>query len=62
MHYMDLYVPDPDGESFSVIKSGVFRAHERDNLSFEKLSFKLDIPTGMEQTFYIRFQNEATMT
>jgi hypothetical protein len=48
MHYMDLYVPDPDGESFSVIKSGVFRAHERDNLSFEKLSFKLDIPTGME--------------
>ena len=62
MHYMDLYVPDPDSETYSVIKSGVLRAGENSNLSFEKLSFELEIPPETEQTFYIRFQSEATMT
>lgn len=62
MHYMDLYIPDPTSESFSVIKSGVLRAHENPGLSYEKLSFELEIPPETEQTFYIRFRNEATMT
>jgi PAS domain S-box-containing protein len=62
MHYMDLYISDPDSGTFSVIKSGVLRAQERTNLSFEKLSFELEIPSEAEQTYYIRFQNEATMT
>jgi PAS domain S-box-containing protein len=62
MHYMDLYVPEPDSDTYSVIKSGVLRAGETPNLSFEKLSFELEIPPETEQTFYIRFQSEATMT
>ena len=62
MHYMDLFIPDPEGGTFSVIKSGVLRAQERTNLAFEKLSFELEIPPGAEQTYFIRFQNEATMT
>ena len=62
MHYMDLYVPDSNNETYSVIESGVLRGQQNPNVSFDKLSFDLEIPPGIEQTFYIRFQNEATMT
>jgi len=62
MHYMDLYLPDPDGGEYSVIKSGVLRSQENPNVLFDKLSFDLDIPPGMTQTYYIRFQSEASMT
>jgi PAS domain S-box-containing protein len=62
MHYMDLYVPDPNGGTYSVIKSGVLRAQENPSILFDKLSFNLEIPPGETQTFYIRFQNEASMT
>jgi len=62
MHYMDLYVPDPASETYDVIKSGVLRRHVNPGLYYEKLSFELEIPPETELTFYIRFQNEATMT
>jgi PAS domain S-box-containing protein len=62
MHYMDLYVPDPTSGTYSIIKSGVLRAQENPNILFDKISFDLDIPPGMTQTYYIRFQSEASMT
>jgi PAS domain S-box-containing protein len=62
MHYMDLYVPDPASGTYSLIKSGVLRAQENPNVLFDKISFDLDISPGMTQTYYIRFQSEASMT
>jgi PAS domain S-box-containing protein len=62
MHYMDLYLPDPTSGTYSLIKSGVLRAQENPNVLFDKISFELDIPQGMTQTYYIRFQSEASMT
>jgi PAS domain S-box-containing protein len=62
MHYMDLYVPDPTSGTYSLIKNGVLRAQENPNVLFDKISFDLDIPLGMTQTYYIRFQSEASMT
>jgi PAS domain S-box-containing protein len=62
MHYMDLYTPDRDSDTYEVFKSGVMRSYGNASSSFEKLSFELEIPPETEQTFYIRFQNEASMT
>jgi PAS domain S-box-containing protein len=62
MHYMDLYIPDTDGGEYSVVKSGVLRSQENPNVLFDKLSFDLNIPPGKAQTYYIRFQSEASMT
>ena len=62
MHYMDLYLPNPDGTGYLVRESGVMRPYESRDYRFHLLTFNLDIPPGSEQTFYVRFQNQASMT
>jgi len=62
MHYMDLYIPEDENQAYSVIQSGVLSARQGPNVSHKELSFNLEIPPGLEQTYYIRFQSKATMT
>lgn len=62
MHYMDLYLPTPDGTGYRIKESGVLRPYDSRDFPFHHLSFNLDIPPGSEQTVYIRFQNQASMT
>lgn len=62
MHYMDLYLPSPDGAGYIKRESGIFRPVDNRDYFASKLSFNLDVPTGSEQTIYLRFQNQASMT
>ena len=62
MHYMDLYIPEADGEDFSIVKNGVFSGTEILNSPFSYLSFNLEISPGSEKIYYLRFQNTASMT
>jgi len=62
MHYADLYLPSTDGSSYVVKKSGVMRPYENRDIPFHRLTFNLNIPPGDEQTVYLRFQSEASMT
>jgi len=62
MHYMDLYLPSPDGGGYQVIQSGALRPYKSRDYPFHLLAFNLELPPGSEQTIYIRFQNQASMT
>jgi PAS domain S-box-containing protein len=62
MHYLDLYLPLPDGTGYVVKQTGVLRPYESRDIPFRLLSFNLDVPSGSEQTVYLRFQSEASMT
>ena len=61
-HYMDLYIPEENGEFYFIKENGIFSATEILNSPFNYLSFNVDIPPGSEQIFYIRFKSEASMT
>ena len=62
MHYMDIYLPSPDGTSYSEKKSGAMRPYKSRDFPFHHLAYNLDIPPGSEQTIYLRFQSQASMT
>ena len=62
MHYVDLYVPSPDGVTYEVKEAGVMRPYKNRDFPFRLQAFNLEIPEGSEQTVYLRFQNEASMT
>ena len=62
MHYVDLYLPSKDGASYLAKQSGVLRPYENRDFPFRYLAFNLSLPPGSEQTVYLRFQNQASMT
>lgn len=61
MHYVDFYRLLDDG-SYDVIQTGTMRPVESRDVDFFRYAFKLDMPERTEKTFYMRFQNEASMT
>jgi signal transduction histidine kinase len=62
MQYVDLYTPLPDGEGFDVKQTGSLRpASTRDFLD-PNIVFNLLVPIQSQQTYYLRFQNGASMT
>jgi PAS domain S-box-containing protein len=62
MHYLDLYLPLPDGTGYVVKQTGVLRPYKSRDIPFRLLSFNLDVPSGSEQTVYLRFRSDASMT
>jgi len=62
MHYVDLYLPTASGSSYQVKQSGMMRPFNSRDIPFRLLAFNLDVPPGNEQTVYLRFQSEASMT
>jgi hypothetical protein len=61
-HYVDLYTPLLDGEGYSVRETGVLRPAAMRDIPHPRIIFTLDIPPGSEPTYYLRFQNGASMT
>ena len=62
MHFVDLFSPVPDGDEFQVTQSGTLRPPSNRDLLYPQVVFNLSIPNQSEQTFYMRFENGASMT
>jgi signal transduction histidine kinase len=62
MHYVDLYTPLSQGGGFSVKQSGTLRPVSGRDIIFPRIAFTLNVPTGTDQTYYLRFKNGASMT
>ncbi len=61
-HYIDLYTPLPDGKGFAVKQSGVLRPTTTRDIQHPNIVFNLTIPPQSQGTYYLRFQNGASMT
>jgi signal transduction histidine kinase len=62
MHYIDLYTPLPDGQGFTEKQTGVLRPISTRSVDSPHIVLELPIPPHTERTFYLRFQNGASMT
>ena len=62
MHYVDLYVPRPDGVGFAVRQTGSLRPFTSRDLPDRHIIFSLSLPPQAEETIYLRFQSGASMT
>lgn len=61
MHYVDFYKPASNG-NYDVVKTGNMRPPASRDIHFHRYVFSLSIPYQKENTFYMRFQNGASMT
>jgi hypothetical protein len=61
-HFVDLYTPLPDGEGFTVKRTGVLRPAATRDVRYPLIILKLTVPPGSQQTYYLRVQNGASMT
>jgi signal transduction histidine kinase len=62
MQYVDLYTSLPGGEGFSLKQTGTFRPPATRDILYPRIIFDTTVPTQNQQTFYLRFQNGASMT
>ena len=62
MQYVDLYLPSPGGNGFIARQTGVLRPFNTRDIAFNYIVFNLPLPSKDELTFYLRFQNGASMT
>jgi PAS domain S-box-containing protein len=61
-HYVYLYTPLPEGDEFAVKQTGTLRPPTTRDISHPRIIFNLAIPPQSQQTYYLRFQNGASMT
>lgn len=62
MHFIDLYRPLPNGNGYEVTQTGALRPPANRDILHPQYIFELTVPVQSEQTFYMRFQNGASMT
>ena len=62
MEFVDLYLPAPGGEGYLVKESGAKRPFETRDVAHRLIVFNLPLPPQAEQTIYMRFQSQASMT
>jgi signal transduction histidine kinase len=62
MQYVDLYTPRLDGEGFDVQQTGTLRPISTRDILDPHIVFNLNVPNQGQQTYYLRFQNGASMT
>jgi signal transduction histidine kinase len=60
--YVDLYTPLPGGGGFDVSQSGILRPVSTRGVLHPEIVFSLSAPTQGQQTIYVRFQTDASMT
>ncbi len=60
--YVDLYTPRTDGKGFEVKQTGFLRPISTREVLYPRIVFSLNLPTQSQQTYYLRFQSEASMT
>ena len=61
-HYVDLYSPVRDGQGFEVKQSGTLRPVSTRDVFYPNIVFDLSVPTLSRPTYYLRFQNGASMS
>ena len=66
MQHVTLYTPlapsSSSGPGFAVKQTGTAYPFSTRDVAFHRIVFKLPLPVQAEQTFYLRFQNDASMT
>ena len=62
MHYVDLYLPTPDGKDWITKQSGNMRPVSNRDILHRQILFELPQQAQEESTYYLRFQNGASMT
>jgi len=60
--FVDLYAPSPDGSGFTVKQTGALRPVATRDILFPRILFNLSVPTQSQQTYYLRYQSEGSMT
>lgn len=60
--FIDLYTPLPDGDGFTVKQTGTLRPAATRDVPHNRFIFNLTILPQSQQTYYLRFQNGASMT
>ncbi|MCP4136857.1 MAG: response regulator [bacterium] len=62
IHYVDIYIPSPDGQGFTARKTGLLKPVETRDIPYHRIIFNLSIPEGSEQIIYLCFKNEDSIT
>ncbi len=62
MHYVDLYSPLPGSDGFEVTQTGAMRPASRWDILHPHILLDLTVPPHSQRTFYLRFENGASMT
>jgi signal transduction histidine kinase len=62
MHFVDLYSPLPGDQGFDVKQTGALRPVSTRDVLHPNIVFDLVVPAQSQQTYYLRFQNGASMT
>ncbi len=61
MQYIDIYRPLPDQQGFEVKRTGILLPFDTREVAHHHFIFNLFLPTGTEQTIYLRFKSDAAM-
>ena len=61
-HYLDLYFPTADSDSYQIKKSGNLLPTSSRDKKNRRIIFKVTVPIGSDQTLYLRMENAASMT
>jgi signal transduction histidine kinase len=62
MHYEDLYFPNPNGDGWIVKHSGNLRPFKTRDAATHQIVLAIPLAPHQGQTYYIRFQSQASMT
>jgi signal transduction histidine kinase len=62
MQYVDLYLPSRAGDGYTVKQAGILRLFNSRDVPDRNIVFKLTLPPQAEQTIYMRFRNDPSMT
>jgi len=62
MHYVDLYLPSPEGEGYLVKQTGTLRPFDTRDVPYRRLVLTIPLSPQSQETIYLRFQNDASMT
>jgi two-component system, sensor histidine kinase LadS len=60
--YVDFYYPSSEPPGYAVKKTGALRPVSTRDIPFPRFIFNLSLPAGSQQTYYLRFKNEGSMT
>lgn len=62
MQFVDLYIPMPDGEGFTVRQTGALRPASTRDLLYPHIVFDLSVPIHESPEYFLRFQSGTSMT
>jgi signal transduction histidine kinase len=61
IHFIDLYVPTPDGEEFTVKRTGIQRPATTRDILHPHFVFNLSVPNNSQQTAYLHIKSGTSM-